>query len=93
MSSRMNVFFGHFSGSQHTAVACVCPGFSLSLLHIAASTNMWNGLAVEGGTSRIITAGGETSGAIVEGLRLDSFEIGPEIDPGVPALRARKENM
>ncbi|MEO0976613.1 MAG: 3-oxo-tetronate kinase [Pseudomonadota bacterium] len=48
-------------------------------------------LAVEGGASRIITAGGETSGAVVEGLGLDSFEIGPEIDPGVPALRARKD--
>ncbi|WP_422040904.1 3-oxo-tetronate kinase [Roseibium sp.] len=45
-------------------------------------------LAAEGGARRIITAGGETSGAVVEGLGLDSLEIGPEIDPGVPALRA-----
>ncbi|WP_299611069.1 3-oxo-tetronate kinase [uncultured Tateyamaria sp.] len=41
-----------------------------------------------GGATRIITAGGETSGAVVEGLGLDTLEIGPEIDPGVPALRA-----
>lgn len=47
--------------------------------------------AVEGGATRIITAGGETSGAIVEGLDLDTLEIGPEIDPGVPALRARPD--
>ncbi|WP_136442307.1 3-oxo-tetronate kinase [Pacificoceanicola onchidii] len=40
------------------------------------------------GVTRVITAGGETSGAIVEGLSLDTLEIGPEIDPGVPALRA-----
>ncbi len=40
------------------------------------------------GATRIITAGGETSGAIVEGLNLDTLDIGPEIDPGVPALRA-----
>lgn len=40
------------------------------------------------GATRIITAGGETSGAIVEGLGLDTLDIGPEIDPGVPALRA-----
>lgn len=46
-------------------------------------------LAVAGGATRVITAGGETSGAIVEGLALDILEIGPEIDPGVPALRAR----
>lgn len=44
-----------------------------------------------GGATRIITAGGETSGAIVEGLSLDTLEIGPEIDPGVPALRARAD--
>ena len=43
---------------------------------------------VAGGAARVITAGGETSGAVVEGLALDRFEIGPEIDPGVPALRA-----
>ncbi len=44
--------------------------------------------AHEGGVTRIITAGGETSGAVVEGLGLETLEIGPEIDPGVPALRA-----
>jgi uncharacterized protein YgbK (DUF1537 family) len=45
-------------------------------------------LAVQHGFTRIITAGGETSGAVVEALNLESLEIGPEIDPGVPALRA-----
>lgn len=48
-------------------------------------------LAVQSGVCRIITAGGETSGAVVEGLGLNSLEIGPEIDPGVPALRARPD--
>ncbi|MEM1159851.1 MAG: 3-oxo-tetronate kinase [Pseudomonadota bacterium] len=43
---------------------------------------------VAGGVRRLISAGGETSGAVVEGLHLTSLEIGPEIDPGVPALRA-----
>ncbi|MEM9788595.1 MAG: 3-oxo-tetronate kinase [Pseudomonadota bacterium] len=43
---------------------------------------------VAGGATRIITAGGETSGAVAEGLALGTLEIGPEIDPGVPALRA-----
>lgn len=45
-------------------------------------------LAVAAGVSRVITAGGETSGAVVEGLGLGALTIGPEIDPGVPALRA-----
>jgi uncharacterized protein YgbK (DUF1537 family) len=44
--------------------------------------------AVAKGATRVITAGGETSGAIVEALGLDTLAIGPEIDPGVPALRA-----
>lgn len=43
---------------------------------------------VQRGVRKILTAGGETSGAVVEGLKLNTLEIGPEIDPGVPALRA-----
>ncbi len=45
-------------------------------------------LCVAAGIPKILTAGGETSGAVVEGLALSTLEIGPEIDPGVPALRA-----
>lgn len=44
-------------------------------------------LLVVGGVTRLITAGGETSGAVVEGLGVEALEIGPEIDPGVPALK------
>jgi 3-dehydrotetronate 4-kinase len=40
--------------------------------------------------TRLITAGGETSGAVVEGLAPEQLVIGPEIDPGVPILRAGK---
>jgi len=43
---------------------------------------------VSGGITRLVTAGGETSGAIVEGLGITALEMGPEIDPGVPAVRA-----
>lgn len=46
---------------------------------------------VAGGVTRLITAGGETSGAVVEGLSLSTLEIGPEIDAGVPSLRARPD--
>lgn len=45
-------------------------------------------LLVAGGVTRLVTAGGETSGAVVEGLSLTTLEIGPEIDPGVPVMRA-----
>ena len=43
---------------------------------------------VSAGVNRLISAGGETSGAITEGLGISTLEIGPEIDPGVPATRA-----
>lgn len=41
---------------------------------------------VAGGIRRLVVAGGETSGAVVSALGLDALAIGPEIDPGVPAL-------
>jgi len=37
-----------------------------------------------GGISKLIIAGGETSGAVVEALDIKSLRIGPEIEPGVP---------
>ncbi|GAB5469772.1 MAG: four-carbon acid sugar kinase family protein [Rhodospirillales bacterium] len=36
------------------------------------------------GLTRLLLAGGETSGAIVSALGIESLEIGPAIDPGVP---------
>ncbi len=39
------------------------------------------------GVTRLISAGGETSGAVVQALEARALEIGPEIAPGVPALR------
>jgi uncharacterized protein YgbK (DUF1537 family) len=43
---------------------------------------------VDAGVRRLLVAGGETSGAVVEGLGLAALEVGPEIYPGVPAMRA-----
>ncbi|MCW6508590.1 3-oxo-tetronate kinase [Lichenifustis flavocetrariae] len=44
---------------------------------------------VRAGVTRLAVGGGETSGAVVTALALDHFAIGPEIDPGVPALASR----
>jgi uncharacterized protein YgbK (DUF1537 family) len=41
---------------------------------------------VEAGVGRLVVAGGETSGAVVNRLGLQGFLIGAEIAPGVPAL-------
>ncbi|GAA1422893.1 four-carbon acid sugar kinase family protein [Agrococcus citreus] len=40
--------------------------------------------AVDAGVRQIVVAGGETSGAVVNGLGVRSLAIGPEVDPGVP---------
>lgn len=42
---------------------------------------------VERGVKCVISAGGETSGAVVTALEVNAMEIGPEITAGVPALR------
>ena len=36
------------------------------------------------GVGRLVVAGGETSGAVVQRLGITALRIGPEIDPGVP---------
>jgi len=43
---------------------------------------------VEAGVRRLVIAGGETSGAVVDRLGIPAFLVGPEIAPGVPVLRA-----
>ena len=39
------------------------------------------------GFTRLLVAGGETSGAVVQALGAQALSIGPEIDPGVPRTR------
>ncbi len=39
---------------------------------------------VESGVRRLIVAGGETAGAVVNALKIKGLRIGPQIDPGVP---------
>ena len=42
---------------------------------------------VAAGVRRLIVAGGETSGAVVDRLGISAFLVGPEIAAGVPVLR------
>jgi uncharacterized protein YgbK (DUF1537 family) len=39
---------------------------------------------VENGVTRLVVAGGETAGAVVQGLGVSVLKIGAQIDPGVP---------
>jgi uncharacterized protein YgbK (DUF1537 family) len=43
---------------------------------------------VKAGVRRLVVAGGETSGAVVQALGVRALRIGPQIDPGVPATLA-----
>lgn len=43
---------------------------------------------VQSGVRRLVVAGGETSGAVVDRLGIPGFLVGAEIAPGVPVLRA-----
>lgn len=55
----------------------------------AAIENLLAGLAkkaVENGYTRIIVAGGETSGAVTKALGYDTFLIGESVAPGVPVM-------
>lgn len=40
------------------------------------------------GVARLVVAGGETSGAVVEALRPGAMAVGPDVAPGVPLLSA-----
>lgn len=48
---------------------------------------------VKAGYTRIAVGGGETSGAVVKALNPSALGIGPEIDPGVPALMVEGGNV
>ena len=45
------------------------------------------------GIGRLVVAGGETSGAIVTALGIKAMAVGPEIDPGVPALAVPERGL
>jgi len=49
----------------------------------AALADIARGL-VERGVRRLVVAGGETSGAVVQALGVTELRIGPQIEPGVP---------
>ena len=49
--------------------------------------------AVETGYTRIIVAGGETSGAVTKALGFDSYIIGESVAPGVPVMIPRSSRQ
>ncbi|ACL59521.1 3-oxo-tetronate kinase [Methylobacterium nodulans] len=58
----------------------------------AALAGIAEGLVARG-VRRLVVAGGETSGAVVDALGLTAFRVGPEIAPGVPVLGTVRGDM
>lgn len=58
----------------------------------AAMARIAEGLVAHG-VRRLVVAGGETSGAVVDRLGLPAFRVGPEIAAGVPVLRTTDRDM
>lgn len=46
---------------------------------------------VRNGVRKLVVAGGETSGAVVQALNVSALRIGPQIDPGVPWTESQGE--
>ncbi|HEY3145686.1 MAG TPA: 3-oxo-tetronate kinase [Dongiaceae bacterium] len=46
---------------------------------------------VKAGVRRLVVAGGESSGAVVQALGVRALRIGPQIDPGIPATLSLDE--
>ncbi len=61
------------TGGRERAAAAIESAFA----HLARQ-------AVAAGVRRLVVAGGETSGAVVQALGIEALAIGAEIDPGVP---------
>ena len=53
-----------------------------------AMADIAEGLVQSAGVRRLVVAGGETSGAVVDRLGIPGFLVGPEIAAGVPVLRS-----
>jgi 3-dehydrotetronate 4-kinase len=62
-------------------------GIGIASIVVERALTQLAGALVSRGFSRLIVAGGETSGAVVQGLGISVLAIGPEIDPGVPWTR------
>ena len=79
----------------HSCIAVAGPRNEVMTLETGSNDRVGNmhafaqtaALLAKGGVSRLLVAGGETSGAVVQGLGIGMLEIGPEIDPGVPWTR------
>src|SRR3546814_4540031 len=74
----MCVGFFFSSRRRHTRCALVT-GVQTCALPIWIARGL-----VDAGVRRLVVAGGETAGAVVQALGIAALRIGPQIDPGVP---------
>ena len=65
-------------------VGVVGAGAIAQLAHLPVLSKMRGAQLVALGVRRLVIAGGETAGAVVQALGVEALAIGPPIDPGVP---------
>ena len=64
------------------------PGMAAAVM-MRVPTMAFEPNAMPGLANRLVVGGGETAGAVINAIGIEQLEIGPEIDPGVPAMTAR----
>ncbi|MFC4169196.1 3-oxo-tetronate kinase [Teichococcus aestuarii] len=86
---------GKLSGARPVVIAASAPPEKVAALQQALGREAAGALVeralagiaaalVARGVGRLVVAGGETSGAVVQRLGIAALRIGPQIDPGVP---------
>jgi uncharacterized protein YgbK (DUF1537 family) len=75
-----------YSSAEPARVAAVqrALGAERAALHVEQAFATLARTLVAKGVRRLIVAGGETAGAVVQALGVEAIAIGPTIDPGVP---------
>jgi len=69
---------------SHVAAVQQALGTEVAAMRIEQTFGLLARALVERGVRRLIVAGGETSGSVVQALGVEALAIGPTIDPGVP---------
>jgi 3-dehydrotetronate 4-kinase len=87
--NRGAVLIATSSTAEKVAAIQACHGREVAGQAIEQALATLAAALVERGVRRLVVAGGETSGAVVDRLAIPAFLVGPEIAAGVPVLRTK----
>ncbi|EHV4151629.1 NAD-binding protein [Salmonella enterica] len=87
-STALNMFTSATASTQALAAIQQQYGATEASHAVEALFSLLAARLAEGGITRFIVAGGETSGVVTQSLGITGFHIGPCISPGVPWVNA-----